>query len=407
MKTRRGTEHFELIARIASSITAGLELDVVLQRAADAIHEVLLYPNVDIALLDPAEPSTLVVQIRGGEYKRRIQGVDRIPVARGIMGAAVTQRRAQLVNDVRADPRYVNPPGVRCPQSELAVPIRSYDEMLGVVNVEGDEPFDAVDLASLEVVADYLAAAISNARLFAQAQEAAVLAERHRLARDLHDNVTQVLSSINLLAKTLLPAWQRDPAEGARRVGRLTELTQTALAEMRALLHELRPTQRDDVAISKSSRTFLGLEQLKHHALPGALTRLLAAMVPENLELKLEFGAYDVPQAIPHEEALFRVCQEAVSNAIRHSGARRLFVAAAQDGEKVVLIVSDDGRGIPADRTSGIGLRSMNERVRLLGGELRISPRAPHGTLIEARLPRADRPPDSDVVPTVGNRVAP
>lgn len=388
---RRRTAHFELIARVASSITTGHELDVVLQRAADAIHEVLEYPNVDIPLLDPHDPETLVVQIRGGSYKRRIRGTDRIPIARGIMGAAVRERRAQLVNDVASDPRYVTPPGVTAPRAELAVPIRVPDGVLGVVNVEGDAAFDELDVASLEVVADYLAAAISNARLTVQAQEAAVLAERHRLARELHDNVTQVLSSINLLAQTLTPVWQRDPAEGARRVARLTELTQTAFAEMRVLLHELRPQARTTAPISKTGRAYVGLEQLRKHALPGALTRLLAAMVPETLELKLDFAAYEPPQSLEHEEALFRVCQEAVSNAIRHSRAKRLHVAAAIHGAQAVLTISDDGIGIARDRTPGIGLRSMSERTKSLGGRLRVATRAPHGTVIEARLPRADR----------------
>ncbi|HET9485588.1 MAG TPA: GAF domain-containing sensor histidine kinase, partial [Xanthomonadales bacterium] len=386
---RRRTARFELIARIASGLGSAHDLHATLQKAADAIHEVLDYPNVDIPLLDPADPSVLVVQVRGGSYKHAIPGTDRIPVARGIMGAAVRERRAQLVNDVARDPRYVTPPGVRAPRAELAVPIRLKDEVLGVVNVEGDHPFDELDLASLEVVADYLAVAISNARLIAQAQEAAVLAERHRLARELHDNVTQVLSSINLLAQTLVPVWRRDAEEGARRVARLTELTRTAFAEMRALLHELRPPDRE-TGISKGGRAYVGLERLREHALPGALTRLLAAMVPESLELRLDFAGYE-PQQLELEEALFRVCQEAVSNAIRHARARRLYVSAAVHDAQVLLVVGDDGRGIARGSTPGIGMRSMEERVRAHGGELRVANRAPHGTQVEARLPRADR----------------
>ncbi len=392
---RRRTARFELVARIASSLAAGTDLMATLQKAADAIHEVLEYPNVDIPLLDPADPTVLVVQVRGGSYKRVIKGTDRIPVERGIMGAAVRERRPQLVNDVAQDPRYVVPPGVTAPRAELAVPIKTPNEVLGVVNVEGDAPFDELDVSSIEVVADYLAVAITNARLIDQAREAAVLAERHRLARELHDNVTQVLSSINLLAQTLVPVWRRDADEGAKRVARLTELTQTAFAEMRSLLHELRPTARESGApgmatISKTGRSYVGLERLREHALPGALTRLLAAMVPETLELKLDFAAYE-PQVLEHEEALFRVCQEAVSNAIRHAEARRLYVSAAVQDAHAVLIVGDDGRGIPRGRTAGIGLRSMSERMRSHGGELRIGLRAPHGTQIEARLPRADR----------------
>jgi signal transduction histidine kinase len=388
--SRRRTARFELIARVASSLSAGRDPDTMLQNAADAIHEILEYPNVDIPLLDPADPTTLVIRVRGGEYKRIIRREDRIPIARGIMGAAVRERRAQLVNDVAADPRYVTPPGVQAPRAELAVPILLGGEPLGVVNVEGDEPFDDLDLTSLEIVADYLAVAINNARLFERAREAALLGERQRLARELHDNVTQILSSISLLTQTLVSAWRRDPEEGERRVKRLQELAQTGFAEMRALLRELQPADRPVEHISKRGRAVLGVEQLRLHALPGALTRLLAAMVPETIELKLDFGGYE-PQDLEHEQALFRVCQEAVSNVVRHSGAKRLWIGAAVHPTEVVLHVVDDGRGIAPDHHQGMGLKSMTTRMEALRGSLRFIERSPHGTEVQARLPRRDR----------------
>jgi signal transduction histidine kinase len=392
---RRRTARFQLIARVASIISANLELDPLLQRAADAIHEVLQYPNVDIPLLDTDDPNTLVIRIRGGSYKRAIRGEDRIPIARGIMGAAVRERRTQRVNDVAGDPRYVNPPGVRPPQAELAVPIILGRDVLGVVNVEANAPFDELDQSSLEIVAGHLAVAINNARLFSRSRQLAVFAERQRLARELHDNVTQILSSMNLLAQTLAGAWDRDPVEGKRRVHRLEQLAQTAFAEMRALLRELQPPEDGKARqpeISRQGRALLGIEQLRRHALPGALTQLLAAMVPEGLELKLDFAGW-VPQRLDHEEALYRVCQEAVSNVIRHAHARRLMVAAAVHGDEALVSIADNGRGIASDITLGIGLRSMRERMSALNGALAIAPRCPAGTEIQARLPRADRAP--------------
>jgi nitrate/nitrite-specific signal transduction histidine kinase len=389
-QAQRRTARFELIARVASGLSTGLDLDTMLQNAADAVHEVLDYPNVDIPLLDPKDPDTLIVKLRGGAYKRIIHGEDRIPIAHGIMGAAIRERRAQLVNNVAADPRYVTPPGVVPPRAELAVPIVLGDQALGVVNVEGDEPFDDLDVVSLEIIADYLAVAINHARLVAGARETAVLSERQRLARELHDNVTQILSSISLLTQTLVSAWRRDPSEGERRVTRLQELAQRAFAEMRALLRELQPVEHAKEEVSKSSRAVLGVEQLRAHALPGALTRLLAAMVPEHLELKLEFGSYRT-QHVEVEQALFRICQEAVSNVIRHAQAKRLWVSAAVHDAEVVLSVLDDGRGIDGARPGGLGLTSMQARAQALGGSVRIAPRSPSGTSVEARAPRRDR----------------
>jgi two-component system, NarL family, sensor kinase len=390
-------ERLRLIAQIASGLHGEDSLDAILQRAADAIHEQLGFPNVDIPLIDAADPNTLVIRIRGGRYKERIHHEDRIPIARGIMGAAVLERRTQRVDDVRADPRYVCPPGVVSALAELAVPIHQGDRVLGVLNVEGEQPFDALDQMSLEIVADFLAVAIRNAQLLPQAREAAVLIERQRLARELHDNVTQILSSISLLSQTLAAAWQRDPTEGAKRVLRLQQLAQTAFAEMRMLLRELAPPASREAAntVSRRSRAFAGLELLKDHALPGALQRLLEAMAPEDLQVRSDFASY-VAQRLDHEETLYRVCQEAVSNAIRHAQTRRLWISAAVSDTHAVLQIADEGRGIGSEFRPGLGLSSMRTRVESIGGHFRVTPNTPRGTLIEARLPRADRVPAND-----------
>ena len=392
---RRRSSRFELIARIAADIHREPDRDALLQRAADAIHTVLKFPNVDIPLIDPDDPETLVVRIRGGSYKRKIQKEDRLSIAGGIMGAAVRERRSQLVNDIRSDPRYLCPPGVTPAQAELAVPICSADRVLGVLNVEGNRTFDDLDRRSLEVVADYLAVALDNSQLYDKASEAAVLAERQRLARELHDNVTQILSSMSLLSQTLGAAWQRSPAEGEKRVARLQQLAQTAFAEMRMLLRQLAPPDSaSHPSISRQGRSFAGLENLRTQALPGALTKLLAVMIPDGLAVKTGFSGY-VPQQLENEEALYRVCQEAVSNTVRHAGAKRLRIEAAVTATEAVLRVADDGRGLGSEFRPGVGLGSMRTRVESLHGHFRVSPANPRGTLIEARLPRADREADA------------
>jgi signal transduction histidine kinase len=390
-ESRRRSRRFELIARIAAGMHQELALDVLLQSAADTIHELLQYPNVDIPLIDPDRPDTLVIRVRGGSYKQRINHEDRISIGRGIMGAAVRERRSQLVNDVAGDPRYVCPPGVTPARAELAVPIHFGNEVLGVLNVESDGQFDELDRLSLEVVADYLAVTIHNAYLFQQVSEGAVQGERARLARELHDNVTQILSSISLLSQTLVGAWRKDPAEGERRAARLHQLSQTAFAEMRMLLRELAPPEAPVIpTISRQGRSFAGLELLKEHALPGALTRLLAAMMPDGLEMRLDFAGYS-PQRLDHEESLYRVAQEAVSNVIRHAQAFTLLIEAAVTTQQIVLRIADDGRGIGSEFRPGIGLSSMRTRIEASGGTLRITANSPRGTLIEARLPRGDR----------------
>ncbi len=388
---QRRTARFALISRVASLITGGFELDAVLQKAADAIHEVLGYPNVDIPLLDPGDPETLVVRVRGGVYKRVIQGEDRIPVRQGVMGAAVREGRAQLVNDTTRDPRYVRPPGVARAGAELAVPIRVGGQVLGVLNVESDQPFDELDLSSLEIVADHLAVAIGNAGLFVGAQRVAVLEERQRLARDLHDSVTQMLASINMIAQSLTGAWRKDPSEGERRTERLAQLARSALAEMRALLKELRPAQQT----GHSSEILLaGIVQLRLKGLAAALRGLSIGLPPGSPAVSLELGAWE-PQAPECEEVFFRVAQEGLTNAIRHSGARNVRIAAVVFGGEAVLTVRDDGRGFEpqsaaraaAERGGGFGLQSMRERLEALGGSFQVRSKPQGGATIDARLP--------------------
>ncbi|MET0755093.1 MAG: GAF domain-containing protein [Pseudoxanthomonas sp.] len=377
---KRRASRFAMLARVAAIGASGPDLDTLLQNTADAIHEMLDYPNVDIPLLDPDDPQTLVIRIRGGEYKRLIDRVDRLPVSSGVMGAAVRERRVQLVNDVAADARYVRPPGVATAGAELAIPIQYGDQVLGVLNVEGDCVFDELDVASLEIVAENLGLAIVNARLFERATEAAVLEERQRLARDLHDSITQILSSMSLITQSLAEAWRKDAEEGERRVQRLGELSRLAFSEMRGLLHELSPRSSGHAVAGATAR---------RPTFPHRLRRMASAMVPAHVELHLNVGDFH-PQAQAHEDALLRVCQEAVSNAVRHAAPSSIRIETFFSTSGVRLSVADDGRGIQDAAGQGMGMANMRQRLSELGGRLRILPADP-GTRILAYLPRFDR----------------
>lgn len=390
---RRRAARFALIARVTAALGASDDVDTILQRVADAVHEVLGFANVDIPLIDPDDPTVLVIRIRGGKYKEQIRHEDRIPITRGIMGAAVREGRTQCVNDVRNDARYITPPGMTTPQAEIAIPIVLAGEMLGVLNVESGQTFDALDVASLEIIASHLAVAIENARLVADARDVAVLAERQRLARDLHDNVTQILSSINLITQSLPQALRKDPEEAQRRAQRLQELAQSGFAELRALLRELTPPEQPNrPTISRTGRAFLGMEKLREGGLPAAITPLVKRMVPESMQLTLNIASYEL-QRLDREEALFRVCQEAVSNAVRHAQATRLTIGLKMSERALTLSVLDNGVGIAVDGRKGLGLGHMRERIEQIGGVFRIVPAAPRGTLIEAAIPREDRSP--------------
>src|SRR5512138_2762658 len=138
---RQRGDRMALVARVARLVTADLRLDELIQRAADAIHELLGFPNLAIPLIEPEQPNTLVLTVKGGHYKDLIPGEYRIPITQGLMGEAARTRQTVLVNNVSSDPRYLPTPG-GCPAcAELAVPIVLGERVLGVVNVERDDPF--------------------------------------------------------------------------------------------------------------------------------------------------------------------------------------------------------------------------------------------------------------------------
>ena len=316
---RRRADRLAVVSRVARLITGDLNLDDLLDSAAQSIHEALGYENVAIAQLAD-EPETLVVRSFGGSYKDLIRGSFRLPFTVGLMGAAARTREIVLVNDVMADPRYLPTPNVTGSHAELAVPILLGPEVLGVVNVERKAPFDDDDAEALRIVADQLAVAIENARLYEAARRGAVLEERHWLARELHDSVTQQLFSATLVAQSIAPAFARDPAEGERRATMLVDLARTALAEMRGLLAELRP---HGSALDRSAlppMTDPGLTTVRRGGLVAALRAHFSSAELGELRVRLDNDGY-TPQPAEREEALYRIIREALHNVVKHARA--------------------------------------------------------------------------------------
>jgi signal transduction histidine kinase len=391
-RERARNERMALIARVSRLVSLQMEPTELVATAAQVIHEQLGYPNVVIPLL---EDDQLVYRAHSGAYREIFKEEYRLPISRGIAGAAARTRVVQICNDVTKDVRYVPPPTPIDVLSELAVPIALGHEVFGVINIEGQRAFEEEDVSSIQVIADHLAVAIKNAELFDESREAAVMRERARLARDLHDSVTQVLSSISMISQSLVSAWQRDAKEGERRAHRLEELARLAFAEMRALLRELRPVATDPEA--GGSAAFTSRDEVASYGLRRALQRLLAVLAPEQPLVSLDFSGYRY-QALELEEALYRICQEAIANALRHSGATHISIRAqALDTGWVRVEVQDDGCGFDPKRMptehaqGGLGTQTMCERAEALGGKTTIDSAPGKGTRVSIDLPRNDR----------------
>ncbi len=388
-------ERLELIAKIGNLLTANVELVEMLQRAADAIHDLLGYASIGIGLYEAGDPPVLAISATSGERTYRFAKPFRLPITEGVMGACARERVAILVDDVTQDPRYVTPPNMAQPEvtgikCQLCLPILLGNQILGVLNVESDEPFDDEDPASLQIVADQLAVAIEAARLYRAGQELAALHERQRLSRELHDSVTQHLFGTVMLAESLGETWQSDPERGAQRTGRLLELSRAALAEMRALLRELRGSEPPE---DRVRTTVFGLQRVRAHGLVPALEELAREMLARGLPVSVESPEYQA-QSQAREEALYRIAQEAMNNAFKHAHASRCDVCLSAVDGSVTLLVRDDGVGLPGVEPAEVGghsrtmgIASMRERAETLGGSLTVRPGPDGGVEVEAAVP--------------------
>jgi signal transduction histidine kinase len=206
---------------------------------------------------------------------------------------------------------------------------------------------------------------------------------------------------MTLIAQSIAPAWRRDPAEGERRVNRLLELSQAALAEMRALLAELRPPETPSLAPAPQPQAPTpGIIQMQRDGLVAALQSHIAHIAGDGLQIKLNPAGY-VRQSLEQEEALYRIAQEALNNVVKHARAQCVQIKLDVDAEAIHLQVIDDGVGLrpksnPSARQgdeqrSGLGLLTMRERAETLGGTVQLGPVPGGGTTVSVTLPRRDR----------------
>jgi signal transduction histidine kinase len=255
----------------------------------------------------------------------------------------------------------------------LFVPLILKDRVVGMLVMTSSEvdAFTQHHATLAQAIANQAAIAIENARLYAQAQELAALEERQKLARELHDSVSQALYGISLGAHAARTALERAPGEVAEPLDYVLSLAEAALAEMRALIFELRP------------------ESLETEGLVSALTKQAAATQARH-ELVVSTKLCDEPDLSLHvKQELYRIAQEAMHNTVKHAHARQVALRLEQADGKVLLEVRDDGVGFDASASfpGHLGLHSMRERVANLGGAFEIVSTAGAGTRVCVHIP--------------------
>jgi len=286
--------------------------------------------------------------------------------------------RGRLPADPDLDPRELPVEG-RVVDGILTLPLRVRERSVGALRVAapGAVDWDDERRRLVAAIAAQAAVAIENVRLYERARDEAADDERRHLARELHDSVSQALYAIVLGGHAAQKHVERDPDKARRALDTVVELAEAALAEMRALIFELRPEALADVGLAAALHRQLDGLELRHKL---ATDRSLDALP-------------DLPFA--HQQTLLRVVQEALHNVVKHARAERVAVRASLDGGgergALRLEVADDGVGFdPAGPFPGhLGLTSMRERLADVGGRLEIESARGAGTVLRAHLPIA------------------
>ena len=279
------------------------------------------------------------------------------------------------------------------------IPLMVHGTRIGLVVLSYPAPHQWLDssLRLYEVTAVQLALAIDHRLqqniLYERGRQVAVFEERQRLARELHDSVTQLIFSMTLITQSIAPAWRRNPTEGERRADRLLELSQTALSEMRALLFELRPLE--SVSRPGEITAMPGLLRIQQDGLVSALRHLIHFLNEDGPNIELQTHHYR-PQTLEVEEALYRITQEGLNNALKHAQAQRMMVRLELIANNLQLTIQDDGRGFEWPLPAGtnqhhFGLNTMQERSEALGGKWQITTRPGQGTTLLITIPLTNR----------------
>ncbi|CAM5291620.1 Oxygen sensor histidine kinase NreB OS=Streptomyces alboniger OX=132473 GN=CP975_07525 PE=4 SV=1 [Streptomyces alboniger] len=313
-----------------------------------------------------------------------------LPRQHGILAAMLQEARLERLADVRKDPRFEGWPSAHPEMSDfLGLPIRDGEEVIGAlflanklrpgeVGLPSPEPedrcgFTEEDAELLGILAQHAAIALTNARLYERSRELTIAEERSRLAHELHDAVSQKLFSLRLTAQAAAALVDRDPSRAKGELQQVAALAAEAADELRAAVVELRPAALDEDGLVATLRTHIQVLDRAHTARVTFLSH----------------GVRALPAA--QEEAVLRVAQEALHNALRHSGAGQVDVAVDRRGSGAVLRVTDDGSGFDPKtvRRAGrhLGLVSMRDRASGVGGTLTVESAPGKGTTIELEVP--------------------
>jgi signal transduction histidine kinase len=366
--------------QVALTVSQSLVLDDVLTNAVDAVLHVMDTDTAWIYLLREGE-TTLRLRVHRGFSPGFAEQVSEIEVGSGLNGWVARTGEPLLVQDINMDPRpnqrVMAQEGLR---SFAAVPLRAKEGTVGVLGVatRDDRRFTDSEVDLLSAIGGQVGIAVENAWLYRRSRQAATLEERNRMAREIHDSLAQAFTGIIVQLEAAERLAGRRPEQAQASLRKARDLARTSLQEARRSVWGLRPRSLEDQSLTEALHDQVRAMQGED----GLTLRFTTSGAERNLSPDVELN-------------LFRIAQESLNNVRRHAKARNAGVQLDYGAGHVRLVVWDDGVGLPGDYNvtgseddgQGFGLIGMQERVRLLAGEIKVNSAPYEGTRIEVIVP--------------------
>ena len=397
LETQILRRHHQLLAlsHISSAVSGLHDLDTILKTALDNVLELINSDIGGIQLFDE-ETNTLTYRVQRGLSAKYVEETQ-VSLGESISGQAAVYGEPIIVEDISKDPRITRPDLVLAEglRGFVSIPLIAKDKVTGVMNIASHvvNRFAADDVSLLKSIGDYLGTAIEQARLYdrlAQAGEryrallqhalTAQEQERKRIARELHDETSQAITSLTLSLQAIMTIAEMKGIgddEFLEKVKATHSFAVHAGHEIVRLMKELRPSLLDELGM------------------PAAIHRYAKdTLQPQGIEVTAEFEGTDKRFPPEVEVTLFRVAQGLIGNILEHSEAKNTVIKLGCDGEECMLYIEDDGKGFDVKKLTrvdpsgrGAGLFTLKERVSLAGGNCHIDSRPGQGTRVTVKIP--------------------
>jgi len=373
--TRR-SENLSLLNTLASTLASSSEIDQILDKALTQVMD-YLHLEVGEVFLREEESKLLKRVLHRSEKVSDLYRQNEFHVGEDMVGQTAKSGQPRLMELSEKESHEVHPEVCNtCLRQVACFPLSGRSGVIGVLCVATShpQPLNEQEMQLLSSIGAWVGMAVENARLNLQQRRLAILEERERIGMDLHDGIIQSIYAVGLTLDHARLLMSEDPEAARQRINQATSDLNSTIRDIRTYILDLRP------------------RQLHNEALMQGVQRLVTefrvnTLVDVNLEGPND-GLVKLPDA--PAIALFHICQEALANVAKHGRARHVEVSLWSTADRVLLEVSDDGRGFDTGKTQlslGHGLANMQTRVHNVGGEVEISSEPGHGTTVLAWVP--------------------